>query len=96
MTTTIKDVFIVKYVELEKELKTHISGDFFPPLDIDKLADIIFDIMIIFTGISTDAQYAAMIKGLMDVNNIIVTDEVFELVYPKIMEFVKWMKQLKI
>ena len=94
--TTIKDVFIVKYIELEKELKTHITGDFFPPLDIDNLADIIFDITIIFKGISTDAQYIGMIKGLMDINKIVVSDEVFDLVYPKIMEFVEWMKHLKV
>ena len=94
--TTIKDVFIVKYIELEKELKTHITGDFFPPLDIDNLADIIFDITIIFKGISTDAQYIGMIKCLMDINKIVVSDEVFELVYPKIMEFVEWLKHLKV
>ena len=93
--TTRRDLIIDKYKKLEEELKTVITDDIFPDIETIDLADIIFLLTFIFLGIDTVGEYERKIDEIMESKNIVTTDENRRLMFPKIIKFICWLKNLE-
>jgi hypothetical protein len=92
--TTRKQLIITKYVMLETELKKYIKDDLFPSLDIIDVADLVYLITMMFVGIDTPSAYDLKIKELISINKFVVTDEVYLIVLPLVMDFIIWLKAI--
>jgi hypothetical protein len=90
--TTRKSLIITKYVMLESQLKKYIKDDLFPSLDIIDVGDLVYLITMMFVGIDTPSAYDLKIKELININKFIVTDDVYLIVFPLVMDFIIWLK----
>ena len=92
--TTRKALIIGKYVELEAKLKNHFDSTLFPSLEDIDLADLVYYITMIFLGVITDLHFNSKIQELLDTNGVKVSNEVFQIISPLIIDFVKWLRVL--
>ena len=59
-----------------------------------ELAYIIFLLTFIFLGVETVKDYEVKIDEIIEYKNIVTTDANKRLIYPKIITFICWLKQL--
>jgi hypothetical protein len=93
--TTKKELILRKYLVLTTELKKHLgeNSNLLPPADDMDVADLIFFISMFFTG--GGGGYRENIKSLIVANCLKVSDETFETVYPLVIEFIDFVKNMK-
>jgi uncharacterized protein YuzB (UPF0349 family) len=92
--TTRKQLIIHNYLILEKELKNHFAENLFPSLEDIDVADLVFYITLMFSGISTKDEYIIKIKEIIEGTTIKVSDELLEQICNPIMTFIEWLKFL--
>ena len=92
--TTRKQLITERYGNLEVELKKYFDNELFPSLDSIDIADLVYFITMIFMGISTVENYDKKIKELLSTHNITVTENTYVKIFPLIMNFVVWFKDL--
>lgn len=92
--TTRKDLIIVKYTELENELKKHVDSSLFPSLDDIDVADLVYFVTLTFMGITTPLQFHSKVMELSKTNGVVVSDAVVCIIAPLIAEFVSWLRVL--
>ena len=93
--STRRELIINTYKTLEKDLKTVFDDELFPDIEEIDLADIIFLLTFIFLGIETVEAYEKKIDEIIESKNIVTTDDNKRLIYPKIIKFICWLKQLQ-
>jgi len=93
MTTTRKEVLIKKYMEFQVNVHSIIGeNSFFPSLDDIDVVDMLIYFNMFFHSIT---DYHTVLKDMMYMNNVKVSDEDYILLYPVISGYIDWMKKFQ-
>ena len=92
--TTRMQLIVLRYTELEVELKKHIDGSLLPSLEDIDVADLVYYTTITFFGVDSETQYHSKIKELIESNAITVSEKQFDKVAPLVIDFISWLKKL--
>ena len=86
MSITRKEVLTNKYEELKSKLQLYVNKDMFPCLNDFDIVDVISFIKLYFPH---GSDYNQTIKGLMEQNEIVVSDNDFWIVSSLIIAFIE-------
>jgi hypothetical protein len=95
-TTTRKKLIIEKYTTLIDELEKYTDKSILPVLDGDNfdVVELIVYFNYFFMSCNHEDEYKSVILDIIDSNNIIIEPTAFDIVFPLILKFLIWFKNL--